>query len=69
MIIELTEPPHCSARSKHEMAPIRMKAPRTSICLSFSLVVMSVYRLGGLLKKKNTVPRATAPKGRLIQKH
>ncbi len=51
------------------MAPIRMKAPRTSICLSFSLVVMSVYRLGGLLKKKNTVPRATAPKGRLIQKH
>jgi len=62
-------PPHCRANSRHTMPHIRRNAPNKSICASFCLNDMSSCFRSGFLKKKKTVIKATAPKGRLIQKH
>lgn len=62
-------PPHCSARSKQTMAEIKKTAPRMSICLIRSFLLIWEYRRAGLVKKKNTTARETPPKGKLIQKH
>lgn len=64
-----TVPPHCNASKRQTRAQMRKKAPRISICAIFSRVVMVFCFLSGFLKKKKTVNKAIAPKGKLIQKH
>ncbi len=64
-----TVPPHCRARMRHVTPLMRKSAPSRSIWAIFSLnVSVEVFRFGDL-KKKKTLEKAMAPKGRLIQKH
>lgn len=64
-----TDPPHCSAKSRHVIPLIRKMAPTMSICCIFSFNDLALLARCGDLKKMRTAAKATAPNGRLIQKH
>lgn len=62
-------PPHCKANRRQIIPGMKAAEPRKSSLSTLSMIGSEVVCRRGGLKTKTTTRKATAPNGRLIQKH